>query len=62
MKGSNNQHTHTSYHAIQANGKKPFFVTCDLARKLKTLHWFIWVNMLRGYYSCLDPSVNNINA
>jgi len=33
-----------------------------LTGKLKTPHRLIWVNTLCGYYSCLDPSVNNINA
>jgi len=41
MKGNNNQHMQASYHAIQANGQKPIFVTCDLAKKLKSPHWLI---------------------
>jgi hypothetical protein len=43
------------------NGLKLFFVTCDSFRKPKPPHRNIWVNMLHGYCSCLDPSINNIN-
>ncbi|KAH8949932.1 hypothetical protein BDL97_10G057800 [Sphagnum fallax] len=46
----------------KANGQKPFFVTCDSSGKPKPPHRNIWVNMLRGYCSCLDPSIDNINA
>ncbi len=46
----------------KANGQKPFFVTCDSSGKPKPPHRNIWVNMLHGYCSCLDPSIDNINA
>jgi hypothetical protein len=44
------------------NGQKPFFVTYDSSGKPKALHCNIWINMLCGYYSVLNPSVDNINA
>jgi len=47
---------------IKVSGKRPFFVTCDVARKPKPPHKTIWVNMLQGYYYVLDPNIDNINA
>jgi hypothetical protein len=46
----------------KANGQKPFFVTCEPSGKPQLPHRNIWINMLRGYCNCLDPSVDNINA
>ncbi len=45
----------------KANGQKPFFVTFDASRKPKP-HHNIWVNMLHGYCSILDPSIDNVSA
>jgi hypothetical protein len=46
----------------KTNGHKQFFVTYDPSRKPQPPHRNIWINMLHGYCSCLDPSIDNINA
>jgi hypothetical protein len=46
----------------KVQGLKPIFVTYDLSRKLEPPHCNIWVNMLHGYCSILDSSIDHINA
>jgi hypothetical protein len=46
----------------KTNGQKPFFATYNPSRKPQPPHRNIWINMLRGYCSCLDPSSDNIDA
>lgn len=46
----------------KANGQKPFFVSCDPFGEPQPPHKNIWINMLCGYCSCLDPNIDNINA